>query len=347
AIFLYDVVLLVPALVMILTVVAFQHRYEFRRGRVSLSAARYMWLRFRVEMAIILVPWLLLVVVSATAALLFHDSELAHAADTVATGVTLVVIITFSPLMLRGIWVTSSLPAGALRERLERFCRTQGFRCHDILVWHTHRHLANAGVVGPTALLRYVLLSDALLDHCTDEEVEAIFAHEMGHVRHHHLAFYIIFGVGFLSFYANLIDLLSLAGWTTPLGSLLAFDLTGEQATVMLIFAAVYWLVIFGYISRRMELQADLLALESVEDPTAVLSALGKLGAVSSVPRVLSSWRHFSIEKRLQFLGRVLRDRRVAGPFRRKTATVKVAVLAVLALATVRLLLARPELFGA
>ncbi len=346
AVLVYDLVLLLPAVAMILTVMACQHRFESRRARVSLPLARYLWLRFRVEIAIILVPWLALVLITGVVAILFRQSASARLADSVASGAVLLLIVAFSPLLLRIMWATSPMPAGALRERLEAFCRSHRFRCDDILIWHTHNHLANAGVVGPTPFLRYVMLTDVLLERCTDEEIEAIFAHEVGHVRHRHLPFYLLFGVAFVCFYANLMDLLALTGWVRRLENIFAFSLTVRQASVMLAFAGAYWMLAFGFISRRMELQADLFGLRAVRNPISLLSALGKLAAMSSTPRRIASWRHFSIEERLHFLHGVLSDPPKAARFRLKIAAIQLAVVGLLALGTARLLLLRPELFG-
>jgi len=47
--------------------------------------------------------------------------------------------------------------------------------------------MGNAAVMGFIPRFRYVLLSDLLLETMTDEQVEAIFAHELGHVMHRHL----------------------------------------------------------------------------------------------------------------------------------------------------------------
>jgi Zn-dependent protease with chaperone function len=308
-----------------------------------------MWLRFRVELGIILVPWLALVVVSSVVALLFKGSELAPLADGLASGAVVIALVVLSPLLLRTVWATSPLPPGPLRERLETFCRLRGFRCQDILVWHTHRHLANAGVVGPTPFLRYVMLTDALLQNCTEEEVEAVFAHEVGHVRHRHLLLYLLFGAAFICFYANLMDLLAAAGLVEPLGDLLALNITGGQTVVMVAFAAVYWGLIFGFISRRMEQQADLFALASTGEPTAFLTALEKLAAMSpsgAERRSISSWRHFSIARRVGFLEAVLAEPSEGLRFRRKVAAIQAALAVALALGVARLLIFRPELFG-
>jgi len=342
----YDVVLVLPALVMILTVMAWQHRYECGQGRVSLPLGRYVWLRFRVELGIVLAPWLLLVLAGGLVMLAFGQGRWANVADGLATGLVLVLVVVFSPLVLRAIWDTSPLADGPLRRRLEAFCRAQEFRCRDILVWHTHRHMVNAGVVGPTPLVRYVMLTDALLQHSTAGEVEAIFAHEVAHVRCRHLGFYILFGLAFISFYANLVDAMALGGWVAPLDGVLAFAMTTEHAVVMLGFAALYWVLLFGFISRRMELQADAYALFAAESPAVFLSALGKLRSLSRSPGGLSFWRHFSVERRVAFLEGLLDEPARVARFRRSIARLKWGFLALAAVATARILIFRPELFG-
>jgi STE24 endopeptidase len=342
----YELLLVTPALLMILTIVACQHRFERRRRTVSLGLWRYVWLRFRVEMAIVLVPWLLLVLVSSTVAIIYRGSGTEVVADGIATSGTLALILIFSPLLMRVIWQTSPLPAGPLRDRLEEFCRGQKLRCHEILVWHTYRHLANAGVVGPTPFLRYVMLSDVLLHHCSEEEVEGIFAHEAAHVRHHHLLLYLLFGLGFICLFANIVDFLAPTGLVTPVTDLLAFNMTAEQGVVMLVFAAVYLGLAFGYLSRRMEQQADLFALQSIEQPEAFVSALEKLGVLNGVPGRLSFWRHFSIPRRVEFLRAVLADPEVGVMFDFRVRLLRSALYVAIGLAAIRLFLVRPELFG-
>ena len=66
-------------------------------------------------------------------------------------------------------------------------------RYRDILVWHTHYNMGNAAVMGVVPQMRYVLLSDLLLERMDDEQIEAVFAHEIGHVVHRHMVWYVIF----------------------------------------------------------------------------------------------------------------------------------------------------------
>ena len=60
-------------------------------------------------------------------------------------------------------------------------------------MWDTRGGVANAMVAGPLPWVRYVFLSDRLLDELTPGEVEAVFGHEVGHVRHGHFFFYAAF----------------------------------------------------------------------------------------------------------------------------------------------------------
>ncbi len=341
-----DLLLLAPAVVMILTLMAFQYRFDYSYGRVQLSLGQCLWLRFRVELGLILVPWLVLVLVTDAVGAAFAGSTWADTADSLSSGLVLLAIVVFSPLLLRFIWSTAPLPEGPLRERLEALCRRQKLRCNGILLWRTHNHLANAGVVGPTPLLRYVLLTDALVQRSTPEEVEAIFAHEAGHVRHHHLAFYMLFAVAFVCFYVNLVDLIALIGWVAPVRDILAFHMTGEQGAVMLAFAAVYWVLVFGFVSRRMEQQADLFSIEVIEEPRNFLSALGRLAALSGTHSGLTSWRHFSIARRIAFLRGVLADSSRAKRLRAGVAAMQIALLVLLVIGAGRLLIFRPDLFG-
>jgi STE24 endopeptidase len=341
-----DLVLLAPALVMMLTMMLCRHRFEARRMALSLSLPRYLALRFRVEMALVLVPWTALILVSDGTAALLHGSSAPLWVPDAVGGIMVALLLVLSPLIIRVIWRTSSLPAGPLRERLEAFCRAHRFRCNDILLWHTYGHLANAGVVGPTPLMRYVVLSDALVAQATPPEIEAVFAHEAGHVLLRHMQFYLFFAVAFVCFYANLMDLLALTGWILPLGDVLGAEMNAAQAVVMLLFAGLYWGIGFGMLSRRMEQQADLFSLNEVPEPAAFIAALEGLAVAERVPRRATFWRHFSIARRVEFLRSVLADPAAGVHFQRRLRALKAALVAWFTAGALRLLIARPEMFG-
>jgi len=333
-----DMLLLLPGVLMIATAMAFQHRFESTSGRVRLRLGEYLMLRLRTELAILLVPLMVLVAVSDMTLILFGGSDHYALIDTLMSLGLVVVVITFGPWLLRLVWQTTPLPAGPLRDRLEEVGKKQRFRCREILVWHTRNHIPNAGVIGMVPGLRYVLITDALLAHCSDEEVEGIFAHEIGHIKQHHLSFYLLFAVGFMFFYANAVDLMARFGWVEQMGNVLTDELTTGQAVVMLVFAAGYWALAFGYLSRRLEQEADLYSLGVSSDPQAFISALQKLAALSGTPRRAHSWRHFSISRRTAFLREILKHPERARRTHRRVRTVQLAVLILFAVSCLRLL---------
>jgi Zn-dependent protease with chaperone function len=142
------------------------------------------------------------------------------------------------------------------------------------------------------------------------------------------------------------VDILAAWGLVAPLRDMLEAELTQGQGTVMLVFAAFYWIVLFGYLSRRFEQQADVFATRVSSDPSALIAALHKLALLSGIPARAGSWRHFSIWRRTEYLTQ-LAER--PGYARRAEQAARVAqcLIAVLFLiAAARLALRAPELTG-
>lgn len=213
-----------------------------------------------------------------------------------------------APLLLRWVWDTTPLPPGPLRESLEALALRAHLRYRELLVWRTGHLVANAAVIGLTARQRIVLLSDALLAALSPREVVAVFGHEAGHARHHHV---LVFGAWTLSFL--------MAG-----DLVLATARPDSLAIAGAVAIAAAWFVVFGWLSRRYELEADLASVELTADPAALAGALLKVGGPHAGR---TSWRHFSVERRVAFLnaiaaepGRARRLHRVLRAFARAGA---------------------------
>ena len=78
----------------------------------------------------------------------------------------------------------------------KKFHQRIGFRYRDIIVWPTGNTVANAAVMGFWGPLRYVVVTDGLLNDMSEEQVQGVFGHEVGHIRGHHLWYYGLFMVG-------------------------------------------------------------------------------------------------------------------------------------------------------
>jgi STE24 endopeptidase len=339
-----DLLLLSPLLLMVGAVMAFRYRFEHVKRRLSLSLAQYLLLRFRTELALILAPWLALMLFSDTVHALWGGSAHFQLIDTATSAALVGATVVLGPWLLRGVWPTTPLPHGPLRERLEGFSQAQRFRHSDILVWHTFSHLPNAAIIGIVPWIRYVLLTDALIENCTEDEIEAVFAHEVGHSRQHHFAFYLLLALAFLFLSGTFLDMFGEGAG--PPGNLLVTQLTTEQGLLLLSFAAIYWAVIFGYLSRRLEQQADIFSLRTSTNPSAFVTALRKLARLSGTPEEASSWRHFSIRRRTGFLEEVLTRPQRANRVELKMRIVQVLIVLLFIGAALRLLARQTGLLG-
>src|SRR5437763_778190 len=107
-------------------------------------------------------------------------------------GAALVVYL-LSPFLLIWLFNARPLDESPLRQRLEAICKRCGLKYRNIMLWQTDFSMANAAVIGLLPGWRYVLLSDRLMETMTDTEIEAVFAHELGHIVHNHMSWFVVF----------------------------------------------------------------------------------------------------------------------------------------------------------
>lgn len=251
------------------------------------------------------------------------------------------------PSLLRRTWQTSPLPAGPLRERLEAAARRCRFRAREILVWHTGGMVVNAAVAGFVPGLRYVFLTDALLERLTPAEIEAVFGHEMGHVRHRHLlarvlAMFVPISL-WLLLQAVCPQMVSRLEAGASVGSLASAAPLGLAALGGL---GLYVWVVFGAYSRILEAQADLFGYRTASPDSDVpgaetfVRALEKLAAANGLDRQRASWQHASVAQRVELVRRAAANPRYERRLERRLRLVNQAILAlVLSPAVVRWLL--------
>jgi Zn-dependent protease with chaperone function len=263
-----------------------------------------------------------------------------------AAGLVLAAVAIISvPLILRVFLGLRPLPDGPLRSRLEASAQRLGFGFNNILLWNTRRSVANAMVSGAIPWLRYIVLTDLLIEKLSPDEVEAVFGHEVGHVKHHHMLLYILFFIGSLAVMTGVWQLCESA--LTPAVTAIAPSPIvaatagwGGSAQVaagpaLLALVSIYVFVVFGYLSRRCERQADLFGCRTVS-PDAFISALEKVADLNGIPRHrtgwLTSWQHPTIAERVAFVER-LRDNPALEPtFQRSLLQLKFGLMTCLVL---------------
>jgi STE24 endopeptidase len=177
------------------------------------------------------------------------------------------VLVLFMPLLIKPVLGLRTMPAGPVRDRLEAMASRLHFRCTDFLLWPTHGAVANAMIVGLLPRVRYVIFTDRLLEELPPEELDAVFGHEVGHAKHGHIPHYAAFIV--LSMTAVSALVLLVAQRLDRHGVEIPAWAEGWVALPPYLFAAVYVFLVFGFLSRRCERQADVYGCRSVscDDP--------------------------------------------------------------------------------
>lgn len=208
-------------------------------------------------------------------------------------------IAMLTPLIIR-LGVANRSLDGELRNRLLAVCRTSGVKVSDIRVLEARSNkTANAVVAGVWPFPNHVFLTDYLLDHFEEPEVEAVVAHEIGHAKEHHVAIKVgstLVYLGMLLLVPLLVPLLEGAPGWLQVGFLIALP----------VFLLGWFFFLRGWISMRLEYRADDHAQRVVGTETMV-RALDKLADLNMAKRRTGRlWnlvqQHPGIEQRIERL---------------------------------------------
>ena len=239
----------------------------------------------------------------------------------------LILILVFMPPMVRMIWGCVPFPNGPLRNLIEDFLKRTNVSCKEILIWPMDGgRSCTAAVLGLVPGFRYILFTPCLVKHLFPQEIEAVLSHEVAHLRHRHLLWYIFFLGTFAVIVYRLLDpigtwlmsrrlffeiLTQLQHWPSALIAFLAILPMG-------ILLVLYFRFFMGYFMRNFERQADLSVFESQGHPWNLINALEKVAILAGDIRNQPNWHHFSIAERVNFLDEVARRPIVRDEYEKK-----------------------------
>ncbi len=215
------------------------------------------------------------------------------------------------PAMIQKFWRCKPIESGEHRKRIEDLCKKAGLAYADILYWPIFGgKMITAGVMGLIKKFRYILITPSLLRLLEPEEIDAVIAHEIGHVKRKHLVFYLLFFVGYMLLSYLMFDMI-LFGiiYAEPVYWLI--NKTGfEQTTVfstlfslvIIIVFIIYFRFIFGFFMRNFERQADIYVYTLFESAKPLISTLEKIVTTSGQSADRPNWHHFSIKERIDYL---------------------------------------------
>jgi len=223
------------------------------------------------------------------------------------------------PAVIQKFWRCEPLEVGEVRSRIEALCQKAGLQYNNILYWPIFGgKMITAGVMGLVKKFRYILVTRALLNVLNPEELDAVIAHEIGHVKKNHLLFYLFFFGGYMILSYATFDLMLLAiFYVEPLYRFVV-DFGFNQATLLSILVSllfivifvVYFRYIFGFFMRNFERQADTYVYTLSNTARPLIATLEKITLTSGQPPDKPNWHHYSISERIDFLKKCEADQR-------------------------------------
>ncbi len=273
-----------------------EHRYQMSRQ----SFGRWLW-RYLLQNALMVAFGLAMVL--GLFAIIWWVGNWWWLVAAAATFVVTVLLGQFVPVLILPLFYKiERLDDQSLADRLQRLTAGTSLALEGV-----YRMRMSSETVKANALLaglgrtRRVILGDTLLDHFTPDEIEVVFAHEIGHHVYHHIAKMIWMGlfVGAASFYiCDRILVAWVSGHDVGPG-IGAFDYrhVPVYALPMILFVITLCSLMLSplrnAVSRRFEQTCDQYALRVTGNPSAYRAAftkLAKLNKSDPSPHPLEVW---------------------------------------------------------
>ena len=220
-------------------------------------------------------------------------------------------LVIVMPPFIQYWWECRPLEPSERVNELKGFLKEMRFKYANLLRWPIFEgRMMTAAIMGIIPRLRYILITDSLMETLSIDELKAVLAHEAGHARYKHMLFYVIFLLGYMFISFGLFDILSyilaslpyfinVPGENRPYAAT-AFYLVLSIPILATMF--IYFRFLMGFFMRNFERQADLYSAAVMGTPLHTVNSLEKIALYSGKTRDLPSWHHFSIKERVECL---------------------------------------------
>jgi STE24 endopeptidase len=174
-----------------------------------------------------------------------------------------------------------SLENQQLKERIQKFAQNWNIQISGVFQFNLSKNTkkANAAFTGIGKSKR-IILGDTLLEQFDDDEIETIFAHEVGHYHHKHLIKGII-----LNSVTSLLGLWLIFHIYNFILNVKGFQSYHLEALPYLALILLFYGLITGpignYISRKYEYQADYFAVSNTGNTEVYKNSLKKLAKLN------------------------------------------------------------------
>jgi STE24 endopeptidase len=219
-----------------------------------------------------------------------------------------VAMVQIAPVVLFPIFYKfQPLDREELKQRLLRLSERAGTRVRGVYEWKLSEKSkkANAALTG-LGKTRRIILADTLLQNYSDDEIEAVLAHELGHHVHRHIvkAIGLQVAVTFFGFWLASVVLHYAVVRLHVFETLSDFANLPLLALVSTVLSFLLLPLLNAY-SRQKEREADLYCFKSIASVEPFVAAMNKLASQNLAERSPSKWvellfhSHPAISKRI------------------------------------------------
>jgi len=290
AVFLYVLMLMLISKVIGLPLDYYGFRLEHRFHLSNQRLRSWLWDEFKSMLVGLLLATM---VVELIYSLLRHDPQHWWLIAWVVFLGLVVLLAQLAPVVLFPIFYKfEPLENEELKRRLIVLSERAGTRVRGVYRWHLSEKSkkANAALTGLGATRR-IIIADTLLDNYSDDEIEAVLAHELGHHVHRHILKSILVqaGITFVGFWlAN--EVLRYAVERRHLFETLS-DFANFPLLILVLTVLSFLLMpALNAYSRFNERQADRYCFESVANVGPFISSMNKLAEQNLAERAPARW---------------------------------------------------------
>ena len=175
---------------------------------------------------------------------------------------------------------------------LDRLCRERRLPRFSVRI--QEGRLANAFAGGGFGA-HLIVIGGGLLDRMSVSQLRAVLAHEIGHVEQGHVPRFLLP----LLVTGLTLHVLFVSTFSNPLFAQDTLLSVAAGAGLAGVSAALFLLVLPGFFMRKMEFQADRLAVDMIGDGEELVDALTKLAELNRESLGSRSWSHPTIQARI------------------------------------------------
>lgn len=189
-------------------------------------------------------------------------------------------------IMIREYYHSSKIPEGDLKNKITNYCKRIDISVDNIYIVDASRRTKRVSAafygIGKS---KVIMLSDNLIKNCTDEEILCVIGHEAGHSKMNHVLKTSILNLAIFGVFMYFFDY-----FTEDIALFQAFFIYSRAYytgicfySLLCIIPGIVILPLYRAYYRKLQQEADIFSLNTVNDKESLISVMKKLSKTNLV----------------------------------------------------------------